>query len=293
MNPVKALFVINPKSGTKRKISIPDEITNNIDKNISYKIIYWETKEQDIAGIIKNYIDNENFNTVIAVGGDGTVNKIASILVNTDITFGIIPLGSGNGLARHLKIPISISKSIQLLNKGKSINIDSCSFNNNYFFCTAGIGFDAEVGKLFAKSKGRGLFNYLRIIIKVYRKYKPLNYQISFDNQTITTKAFLITFANANQWGNEAVIAPDADIQDGLINITLIKPFKFFYAFKLALSLYTYNIIYKRNVESYKARNIKFDIKDNYTLHFDGEPTDINGKVTINIIPQSLKIIVP
>jgi len=290
---IKALFVINPKSGVKKKLNIPDIIAKTIGTAIDYKIIFWEFKDQDISEIIRNYIKNENYNTVVAVGGDGTVNKIASVLINTNIAFGIIPMGSGNGLARHLKIPLTITKAIQLIIRGKNINIDSCAINNQPFFCTSGIGFDAQVGELFAHTKKRGFINYVKIILSLYKSYKPEEYLLEINDKIINVKAFLITFANANQWGNNAIIAPYADIQDGKINITIIKPFKFYNALAIVFRLYNKTIIHSPFAENYNAQNIKVLKRNSKVIHYDGEPCHADENLTINILPNSLKIIVP
>jgi YegS/Rv2252/BmrU family lipid kinase len=288
----KVLFVINPNSGRRKKIDISEIIKKEVDPSVNFKIIYWESSEQDIVKIIKELIEKENFDFVFAVGGDGTVNKVASALINKNVVLGIIPIGSGNGLARHLKIPLDIKKSLYLLNKAKYIEIDTCYINNKPYFITSGVGFDAHIGKLFANSKSRGFYSYLKITISELFKYKSQQYHLTIDDKEINIKAFLITFANANQYGNNVIIAPNADIQDGIIEVTVIKPFNIFQAIAIAFRLFNHSINKSSAVETFKGKKIKLIRTGNLSVHYDGEPDKLSEMLTIDNQTRSIKVLV-
>ncbi|MDD5570362.1 MAG: diacylglycerol kinase family protein, partial [Bacteroidales bacterium] len=216
----------------------------------------------------------------------------ASVLVSTNITLAIIPSGSGNGLARHLKIPLNADGALRLLLNGNVKSIDSCYINEHPFFCTSGIGFDAHVGNIFAGSAKRGFLGYLGIVVSEIFGYKPKFYELEIDGNKISVKAFLITFANADQYGNNAVIAPYADIQDGIIEVTVIKPFNVFNAIIMAIRLFAGNINKSCCVETYKAKNIKLVFAQSNIIHYDGEQEEITGNIEIKNQKQSLRVLV-
>ncbi|MFA6923440.1 MAG: diacylglycerol kinase family protein [Bacteroidales bacterium] len=288
----KALFVLNPVSVGKRNKNISEKIKSIIGEKINHKIIIWENAKHDIGSIVKAEMNKENYDLIVAVGGDGTANEIASVLTNTNVTFALIPSGSGNGLARHLKIPMKPDDALHLLLNGKVKNIDTCYINEHPFFCTSGIGFDAHIGKLFVNSVERGFNSYLKIVINEVFNYKPKLYELEIDGNKISVKAFLITFANANQYGNNAVIAPEADIQDGIIEVTVIKPFNVFQAIIMAVRLFARNINKSCCVETYKAKNIKLFSVENNVIHFDGEQGEISGNLELKNHKQSLRVLV-
>lgn len=286
------LFVINPKAGTKNKESIPEMIALVLNNTIQYKLIYWE-KDQDIKSNIRQEIDQANYDVVVAVGGDGTVNVVASTLINSSIPLAIIPLGSGNGLARFLKIPLDIHKAIDLIKNGKLISIDSCTINTKNFFCTGGIGFDAHISKIFSQTKKRGFIGYAKLSLKEYFKYQSQEYQLNLDGKLITKKAFVITFANANQYGNNAIIAPHADISDGLIDVTIVRKFNFFSILKLMKRLFNGTIHKSNYIEIYKAKNIIVNRSKNGCAHYDGESGEMGKEIEVKNNPASIKIVVP
>ena len=220
----RILFIVNPISGTRGKESILHIINNTIDNETFEPEILFTRKKGDALQIISEKIA-EGFKYFVAVGGDGTVNEVGSAIINTDCVMGIIPLGSGNGLARHLRIPLDAAKAIQVINKLRVESIDYGLVNGLPFFCTCGVGFDAHIGYRFAKEKGRGFFNYVKVALTDFIRYKPKKYKVKIDGtQKMKVKAFLITCANASQYGNNAYIAPNADIQDGLLDIAIMSP---------------------------------------------------------------------
>jgi diacylglycerol kinase family enzyme len=224
------------------------------------------------------------------VGGDGTINEVASVLVGKAIPLGIIPVGSGNGLARHLNIPLNYKKAFQKALVGASIKIDVGHINNRPFFCTAGIGFDAAVAHRFANTKGRGLINYMKATIITLFKYKPI--QVSINNSAIE-KVFSLSIANANQFGNNAYISPFSNIQDGQLELVKIGILNKLEAGILAVRLFKKNIHHSNNVTLQSCKQASIHYLKNAPIHIDGENllTD-NELLNITISPLALTVIV-
>jgi len=287
---MKFLFIINPNSGSRKKNKIIKSIYKYLPVG-DYKIMYWKNPQQDIGNSIKNNL--KDFDTVVAVGGDGTVNKVAQALINSKATMAIIPCGSGNGLARYLGIPLEIKKAIKGLYSGRIITIDTCIVNKMIFISNCGVGFDAHVGSFFAKSKKRGFWSYVRIILEKYWSYKPEEYELLINNTSIYHKALFITFANSNQFGNSAFIAPEADIQDGIINVSIVKPFPFYNLFGMAIKLFNKSIHRSGHVESFKIEEVTLIRSKPGIVQYDGEPANMGKELNIKIIPKSLSVLVP
>src|ERR1700741_5030256 len=216
----KVVFIVNPNAGAKKKINIPQLINSHFSKDIPSEILTWDVKN-DFSKISERIFAG-NFTIAVAVGGDGTVNEVAKTVNHSEIALGIIPFGSGNGLARSLGIPMNALAAIKRLENGSVRTIDSGLINGKPFFCTSGMGFDAHIGSLFATSTTRGLWTYAKITTKELFGYKPLEYKITHSGGTFTRKAFLITFANAGQYGNDFYISPQASTTDGLLHIVVL-----------------------------------------------------------------------
>ncbi|HYG40264.1 MAG TPA: diacylglycerol kinase family protein [Cytophagales bacterium] len=292
MEKEKVLFIINPISGAKNKIRIPDLIKKHLDlKQFDFEISFTEAAKHaeklTLDGI------KSGFNKFIAVGGDGTINEIAGVLVNTSNHLGIIPSGSGNGLSRHLGIPLNPVEAIKNINKNKVLKIDSCSLNGRPFFCTAGVGFDAHVGKLFADSKVRGLNTYVKTTLSEFRKYNPDTYKITINDKVYLKEAFLITFANSAQYGNNAYIAPHADIQDGLLDVCIVKPFPKYKIVPIGIRLFKGTIDKSMYLEIIRAPEVKVERTSEGPLHVDGEPCHMGKELLIKLYTQSLGVLVP
>lgn len=231
------------------------------------------------------------FDLVVAVGGDGTVNEVSRRLTGTETPVGIIPVGSGNGLARNLGIPVNRYRSTRLLVNGNIRQIDVCRFNNQHFLCTSGIGFDAQVADKMARTKSRGFLRYVLLSIKESIAYKSFRVKMKVDEIWIEKPVFLVTFANARQFGNNACIAPKADISDGLIDVVVINPFPkiWFPVFGIGLFL---RIIHKLPfVEYYKAKNIELKSADTKIYHFDGESGILQLPATIRVDSKKLNVV--
>lgn len=229
---------------------------------------------------------------VIAVGGDGTVNEVANGLIGTATALGIIPVGSGNGLARHLNIPVNVRQSIHVLNSSEIIQIDYGLVNDHPFFCTCGTGFDAYVSTEFAKSKNRGVVTYIEKMIKGYFNYKSQNYVLEGPGIEMKDKAFVITFANASQWGNNAYIAPQASVQDGMMDISIMSNFPTIAIPSIALQLFTKTIDKDLFVTTLRTNQITLYRDEPGPFHFDGEPYEEGKEVKISIVQDGLNVLV-
>jgi len=290
----KWVFIINPISGKKKKSFVPDSIQDFFrDDHVKIKIKF--TKYPGHAKKIARKQLKKGATTIIAVGGDGTVNEVASSLVGSDTPLGIIPFGSGNGLARHLGIPLRIHRALELLKQNTIRQIDYGLINGKIpFFCTCGLGFDAHVGHKFSVSKERGFIAYVKTTLGEYWKYKPKKYRISYDGKTLKKRAFLVTFANAAQYGNNAYVAPEAEITDGQMDISILSPFPPYLAFGIARRLFGRSIDKSPFMKTLRTNRASVKIKKDMILHYDGEPTNIKaGKLKISIVNKGLVVIVP
>ncbi len=280
-------FIYNPIAGNfgpKKRLALIEFIRANPNN------IILETKNKNEECELTQKAIALGAEKIIAVGGDGTINKVASILVKTDIPLGIIPMGSGNGLARHLGISMNPQKALNTATHGKTIQIDACTLGEKLFFCTAGIGFDAAVAEIFDKRKKRGLLNYILAIFIAIKNFKPIDIEIEEGKKETL---FLLTIANANQYGNNAYISPFADIQDGNFEIIKIKKSNPFFLLTLGIRLFLKNIHKSRNVDILTANNICIDCPSNQPLHLDGEShITKEEKLKVSILPNALNVIV-
>lgn len=285
-------FIINPISGLGKGIKTQKDIDSIIDRKILTPEIKITTKAGDASTLARQAVEM-GIKYVVAVGGDGTVNEVARELVNTNTALGIIPKGSGNGLARHLGISMHTKKALMAINERKIIKADYGTLNDLPFFCTAGIGFDALVGDKFAKLDSRGFTNYIKTIILEYFNYKPTPYKIKINNQVFEKEAFLITIANASQWGNNAYIAPQASVQDGLFNVTIMSPFPMILAPTIGIQLLTKQITHSHYVESFEVNQIEIERPLPDCVHVDGEPLKMDERIIAINKPLALNVLVP
>lgn len=225
----------------------------------------------------------DGFDLVVAVGGDGTVNEVAQGLIGSDTPMGIIPMGSGNGLARELKISMDMNKSTRTLVEGENLQLDVCKLNDQRFLCTSGIGFDAMIAYKMSKSATRGFLKYVQLVIQESIFYKPLEVKIKIDGVAIEKPVFLITFANASQFGNNAYIAPAASMTDGLIDVVVVRKFAKIWMPVFAIALFTKLIPKLPFVDCYKAKQIELQLANTPHYHFDGEP----GKL---VVPAKIEL---
>jgi YegS/Rv2252/BmrU family lipid kinase len=288
----KIAFIINPKSGTTQKCDIPQIIHQTIDKN-RFDVTIQFTKCAGHATELASQFVEEGYSRVIAVGGDGTVNETAKALINKPVALGIIPCGSGNGLARFLKIPLKLKEAIELQNNAQIIDIDCGTINKEPFFCTCGVGFDAHIGNKFAQSSKRGFWTYIKETVRSFFTYVPQTYKIKVDGVKTKSQAFLITVANAGQYGNDAYIAPQADIRDGQLDVCILSPFPKHRAFGIGIRLFNRTMDHCNYVQVKKGQAINIKRKKKGEVHLDGEPAIMGKKLKIRIIERGLNVVIP
>lgn len=285
------LFIINPKSGTDRKIYIRQSIGRNIDTNkYTYQVRY--TEYAGHAEVIAREAAEAGIDIVVAVGGDGTVNEVARALIHTNTALGIIPCGSGNGLARHLQLPMDPEGAISMINAGNIKDLDYGTMNGLPFFCTCGMGFDAFVSMKFANSGKRGLISYIENTLRETLTYKPDTYTLRFDDQQVQQRAFVIACANASQYGNNAFIAPSASMSDGLMDITVLEPFTAIEAPQLALQLFNGTLGTNSRVKTFKAKKVSITRMGDDPVHVDGDPLNTGKSIEVEIHSKGIKMVV-
>lgn len=287
----KIAFIINPISGTGTKNNIPDLIRQKINYNLYEPEIAFTSYRGHGTELAKSFKE-KGFDIVVAVGGDGTVNEVAQGIIQSNCSLGIIPIGSGNGLARHLEIPMNTSKAIEQLNFSESIFIDYGLVNDRPFFCTCGTGFDAYVSTEFAKGKKRGIMSYIEKIITGYFSYKSQNYHLTGKDIDLTAKAFVLTFANASQWGNNAYIAPQASLQDGKMDISIMSNFPIIAIPTLALQLFAKTIDKDLFMTTLRSDDIKLHREEPGPFHYDGEPYNEGTEIHVRTVVDGLKVLV-
>lgn len=299
-------IIINPVSGTDAARKRAKKVVLALEEEFKIKGI--KTERAGHATELARQAVNDGVEIVVAVGGDGTVNEIASALVGTETALIIVGTGSGNGLARDLGMfGLSTKKIIERIKENKSYRIDCGEVLGRKFFCTCGSGFDALIGHLFAQTKVRGFLTYVKLSLKAYKDYTPLSYHLSFSSRLDSKKgkAFVVNIANNKQFGNNAYIAPHANLMDGLFTVTIIKPFKWYNIPYMAYSLFFKQMHKNKFVETFDCGDCILDVPNTADpepvegsktqsayLHIDGEPINTNSNsFSVKIIPASLKII--
>lgn len=286
-------IIINPIAGVRPKDEIP-VIVNTILPSDEYDVDIRFTEYAGHASEIARDAVGRGVDSVVAIGGDGTINETAKSLIGSKTALGVVPMGSGNGLARHIQIPLELSRALEVVKKGHRDKIDYGDVNGEIFFCTAGIGFDAMVSQEFATRAGRGPINYARSVIDIFSKYKPKTYSIYTDDGKINEKAFLIAIGNAAQYGNNAFITPRASMQDGLLDVTLIKPFPLIEAPKITMQLFSRRLDKNPNVETFRSESIRIVVPtDKCIVHVDGEPHDMDNILLISVHRAGLEVLTP
>ncbi len=230
---------------------------------------------------------------VVAVGGDGTVNEVAQGLLYSDTALAILPKGSGNGLARHLQIPLQVRSALEIINLGHAMHIDSGSINGHPFFTTSGIGFDAYISSVFAGNRKRGLKTYVKLVLKEVRKYKHLPINLSINGETLSTDCFVLAFANAAQYGNNAYIAPLADIRDGLLDVCLVRQMSLWRALNMSYSMLTKRLASSNSAAYFKSASVKVETAEEIMYHADGEYVGKAKTFDVSMKPLSLKVVTP
>ena len=296
----KIIYFINPISGTSTKDGLIKKIVEKTTlQNIPFEILY--TNASGNYYFLKEKISSENITDIVVCGGDGTVSQIASALMDDDVNIGIIPMGSGNGLALAAKIPKQIDKALELIFTGKATYIDSFFINGTFSCMLCGLGFDAQVAHDFAKQSKRGLFTYMKQTLKNFINVGAWQFEIINKGKSFTTAAYFISIANSNQFGNDFTIAPMASLNDGLLDIIVVKrmsKMRFIWAIiqqmrSGSIRELNENTFHEKDVLYFQTDKLIVHNNQNAPLHVDGDPANTAKKFMIEIITDAFKLIQP
>lgn len=290
----RIIFIVNPISGHHDKSKFPAIVESLIDKNkYDYTIAFTE-----YGGHAKELTANaiaDGFDDIAAVGGDGTINEVATTMIGSEQTFAIVPYGSGNGLARHLHLPLQPDKIItEIINKGIKSKIDTAKVNDVPYISIAGVGFDALIADYFAKDPNRGFRTYVKFITEEYPRFKESDYTLILDDKkTIDCKAMFIAFANSNQFGFNAKVSPHASLNDGLLDVCIFKKPNLLEVGFVAERLMTNRIDKTNFISIHKASKIKVIREKDEVVNIDGEAVMMDKDITVEVNKLSLNIILP
>jgi diacylglycerol kinase (ATP) len=291
-NKKNILFIINPISGVGKKNTIPPLIEKYLSADsFSWKIQYtsYRNHAREIA-----LLEKHNFDAIIAVGGDGSVNEVGSALINSKCILGILPCGSGNGLARHLGIPLNLSGAIRQIAAFEPTLIDTGIVNDEPFIGICGFGFDAHIADKFETDGKRGFLTYAKLVLKEYNQFGSKHFTVKKDGETNQYKALLCTIANSSQYGNGFTISPKSDLRDGKFELVFIKRFKLYKGLRLAYRFFTKSV-HKSTLFTSTQFNNEIELSvasENPTnFHIDGEAKQFKGSFRIKINPSSLQVL--
>lgn len=282
---------MNPISGTQKSRDLDGLLKEHLDEGQFDWELYHTTERGDATRRAQKAVI-EGMDAVIAIGGDGTINEVAQALVHTSVALGIVPKGSGNGLAYHLGIFKDLNKAIDQLNESQEQWIDTARFNGQLFLNVAGIGFDAHIAHAFDSHGTRGFFSYLALTLREFMKFDSQRFELVLDGKVINRSAFMLSVANGSQFGNHAFIAPDADISDGYLDLVIVKQLRGWEMLSFPFRLFNRSLRNSRSIEVKKVR--KIEVVTTMTKgHLDGEPVVLQEENLIEIVPESLKVLVP
>lgn len=286
----KIRFIINPISGIAKKSEIPGMIEEHLDLNqFDYDIVITEYRKH--ARVIAKQSAIEGYDIVCAVGGDGSVHEVGTALIGTKTKLAILPTGSGNGLARHLNIPLNVKDAIKCINSNQSIQMDTVLVNDKSFLGVGGYGFDAVIAQKFEKHTRRGLRGYIYLIIREFFKYNPINVSIDLDGKVKTLPVVLCTVANASQFGNGFKVSPNSDVTDGELELCILKPFSIWSAPSIIYRFFRNTSDRSRFSEIIPFKKVKLKLSKKIA-HYDGEPFEVKEELNVSVVPKSLNILV-
>ncbi len=290
----KIMFIINPISGVYKKKNIPEKVARYIDY-VQYDYTIRFTQYAGHASLIAQQAVEEGFDVCVAVGGDGSINEVAQSLVGTNTALGLLPYGSGNGFATHLKIPPRDAEgSINVLNTGKTVKIDLVKSNVRYFVSNAGFGIDSSVARRFHHHKIRGLASYAWAVVKELLLYfQPFHAKVEIDDTTIEREFFLFTAFNANQYGYDYAVFPSTSLKDGVLDVIVLNRFALWKMFWVVGCLIMKRPDLIKEAESYRAKKILIHGSKKMIYQFDGDSFIYHDDVTFEVIPQAINVIVP
>ncbi len=286
------VFIVNPKAGVQRVKEIQNAIEASIDRTRFHTEIVTTQYAKHGAELARKAAENGAY-AVIAVGGDGSVNDVVDGLEGSDAILGILPLGSGNGLARTLNIPLELNNAMAVINQGKTLFMDVAMVNDRKFLSNAGVAFDALIAQVFASSDKRGFTTYSWLVLKHFWNYTVRNYQIEFDGKTINRDAFLVVVANAKQFGYNFSIAPTADLSDGLLNLIILKKFPKWAVAGVVNSAMKGRLHLNKYVEHYTVKEVNIHHPELTTLQTDGDAHPCAPNVYFRLKERKQQVFVP
>lgn len=289
----KVLFIINKYSGTGYQPAVEGRILNRCSDLDVEPTLEFTKSRGHATELSRQATASKDFEIVFAVGGDGTVNEVAQGIVGSEQTMGIIPKGSGNGLARHLCIPVNFKKSLQYIGSTNVISMDTFKINNQLSMNVSGVGFDGHIAGLFGQNGKRGLIGYSKLVLKEFFSYQDFPIHAYIDDQLLDTKAFIIAFANSSQFGNNARVAPYASVCDGILDISFIRKVPVSQAIGFASKMFSGTLDRSAFVEIKKGKKIKISFPQAMPYHIDGEGKEPVTEFDIEINPASIRMLVP
>ena len=285
-------MIVNPIAGTISKENLHGWVGDILaEKGIGLETL--PTKCAGDACRLVNHALSKDFDVVIAAGGDGTVNEIASALWGSEVPLGIIPCGSGNGLARSIGVPQDVEKATRMIAAGNYAKIDRGELNGRPFYCTCGLGFDAEVSMKFAKEHRRGKITYIKTAFREFANYKPKKYTLVTEEGNADFEALLVAVCNCPQYGNNAYIAPEAQLTDGWLDITIVRSGDIVNEVKAGMELFSGRLNKNILVDTFRVKNAKIVLHEPQPLHIDGEPLEAEGVLDIRCAEKDLNVVVP
>lgn len=291
MDKTKLLFIANPISGTHDK----RPIIESLPRFLSAERFEWEvvwTDHRGHAAELASQAAHRGIDVCVAIGGDGTVNEVARSLCHSQTALAIIPMGSGNGLARHIQIPMNPERALEVLARCEIKPLDYGVINDIPFFCTCGMGFDAFISEKFAGSGKRGLLTYIENTLRGGLSYEPETYELELDGQKEHHKAFLIACGNASQYGNNFYIAPQASMSDGLLDVTIMEPFNVLKAPQIVMQMLNKTLDSNPHIRTFQCHSLQVHRSQPGVIHYDGEPAEAGTEIEIRLVPQGLRVVV-
>lgn len=287
-------FIVNPVSGTQQTLKgqLPQLLTDNLDLDQFDYEIRWTESAGHATELARQAVE-AHVDLVVAVGGDGSINEVANALVGTNVPLGVLPFGSGNGLARHLGYPMKKAKAIQVFNRFKVEEMDLFRLANSYICSTAGIGFDAYVAEVFARTNARGFLGYTIGFLKAFIRYPYFDYKVKFADREISGKAFMIVLCNSSQHGYNVKIAPNASVQDGVMDVWILDKFPRWKATLIFFSILRGMHHKSRYFNSFTTDRVIIETETPIHFHTDGEPVAKITRVEAEVKPRALRVVVP
>jgi len=290
MDKRKILFIVNPVSGGIRKDRFVRELSKAIEKSrLQAEVVLTHSAEETMLAAKQAVI--ASLDVVVACGGDGTINCIASQLTDSQTALGVIPMGSGNGFARALKMPFKLDSALNVLQQGHVRQIDAGRVNENFFINIAGIGFDAHIAGKFHHSHRRGLSTYTSLVLKEFSRYKPERYRIQTDDNIFERQSFFAAVCNGSQFGNDFTIAPQADMMDGLLELIEVKKPSILQVPKLALNALQRKFDKNNLVNVMQGKSFTIEREKEGLVNIDGEPLEMGNRLEFGVNPSALHLV--